>query len=115
MAIVEVRHIRRRYTRGQQERTEIGGVVQVTGREAAVPSGSFQLRHLDTLLLTPNTGDARRAVAGSVATPNGAFGNSVLLRTYITGSTGTRQATLATIGSTPAAGAVSSSFLAFGQ
>lgn len=114
MPIVEVRHIHRS-TRQQRERTVVSGVIQVTGRVGSHPVGSYELRHIENLLLTPNTGDTRRAIAGSVRDPNTTYANSVLLRAWITGTSGTRLASIATLGSTPASGAISAAFTAYGH
>jgi len=123
MAVVQIRHVRRRYTRGDNERIEMSGAVQATGNEGSVPAGSFQLGHVDQIIIGPSTGMAngsafasRRGLAGSVRDPLTTHRNTVRLRTFITGTTGTRTASgPSVIGSVPAAGAVSAPFVVFGH
>jgi hypothetical protein len=119
---VEIRHVRRRWSRGDNENMEVAGGIQVTGGVGSHPVGSYQLRHINSLVLGPATNMAsgsatgpKRGIAGSVRDPMTTYGNSVRLRSFITGTTGTRLASIATIGSTAVAGAVSAPFIAYGH
>lgn len=118
MTTVEIRSIQRSRRR-DQERTVIWGKMRHIGVNTAHPAGSYQLRHIDGILLGPDPTFAKRQVVGSVVDPQApginTYNNSVSLRTKITGSQGSRTTTLAQIGSNAGAGTAGEAyFAAFG-
>lgn len=109
---VNIRSIRRSRTdRAAEERTEIVGAMSLVGRQTAYPAGSLQLRTISEIVFSSKT--QRRGITGSVSSPNN-LGNSVLIVPIYTGTTGTRLASLATLGSHSAIGTVLASFTAYG-
>ncbi|MGH2626372.1 MAG: hypothetical protein ACRDHY_06945 [Anaerolineales bacterium] len=115
MPTIEIRHQARRA--GQDRtKTEVAGAITVTGRVGSYPAGSFGLRHIDSFHSSPSPVAAqRRMVFGSVRGPNDSYGNTVLLGVIITGTTGSRSAAQASIGSKAGAGTGASAyFLAYG-
>lgn len=119
MPVIRVEHIDRGFPRGDSTMKVVAGRINVAARQGSYPAGSFQLRRIVGLVLTESDPSVKRRVMGSVRNPQGAMGetsdNTVLLRAILTGSTGTRSTTMATIGSTAGAGtATTASFLAWG-
>lgn len=109
MATIEIRSIDRRTGSGEREQTQVTGAIRVNSTEAAVPAGSFGLRHLTAIQLTTSY-PTKRGLIGSVAAPLGNYGNSVRLSAMITGSTGSRTTTLAMLGSPAGAGTLASGY-----
>lgn len=102
--------------RGQgrdRESLIVTGRINVTARVGSYPAGSFGLNHVQNVSLTSST--VRRGITGSVRDPETTYRNTVLLRSFIAGSTGTRLLTMAMIGSTSGAGsATAANFMATG-
>lgn len=125
MPVIQIRQIRR-VKRGNsgpasREGIQVSGAITATGRVGTYVAGSFELNHIDTIMLGPSpVAGQRRAVYGSVRNPMGSRGNdswrnSVQLGVILTGSAGTRSTTMATIGSKAGAGtAASAYFIAYG-
>lgn len=112
MSIVTVRHTRP--TRGgDEEFTEVHGIITHARRNADLPAGSFNLRGLAGFQIG-QAYTASRGLIGSVSSPR-TYNNSVNLISQITGTTGTRAVTgPGAIGSVPAAGSVIAPFIAWG-
>jgi len=119
VAVVTIRTIRRasRHGGGDGRYTEITGDIQVVGR-TTVPAGSFKLRFLHQFdVLTSYT--RNRAVQGSASGAVGAnypaAGNNAVIVPRFSGTTGTRLASIATLGSAVASGTTNFSFRAIGR
>lgn len=105
---------------GDGKRAIVYGGLQVTARVGSYPAGSFNLSHIEGIVLMASSGVSfatRRGIVGSVRDPEGTYRNGVLLRSIVTGTTGTRNASgPATIGSTLGAGSLASAqFIAWGM
>lgn len=108
MPVIDIRHVDRREGKGRDEMTDVAGAIRVSSLQATYPAGSFGLRTVVGIVLTPNI--PRRGIYGSVSSP-GILGNTLRLVATITGTTGTRAvSSIAAIGSPAGAGTVTSAY-----
>ena len=110
---VEVRHIRR-ISGGPRdlERVEVVGAMSFVCRQATWPAGSMGLRTVSEILFQSKT--QTRGIAGSVSSP-GILGNTIRITPIILGTTGTRLASIAVLGSHAPTGTILAAFKAVGN
>ena len=113
MPVIRIQNTRRR-TGEDGGMTEVSGQIQVAGAVAAYPAGSFGLRGIADIVFSPANPLVKRTVVGSISDPITIIGNTVQLNVVHTGTTGTRLASIATIGSMAASATASANFTAHG-
>lgn len=110
---IEVRHIRRiRDGPRDNERVEVVGAMSFVGRQATWPAGSVGLRTVSEIMFQSKV--QRRGIMGSVSSP-GILGNTILITPIILGTTGTRLASIAVLGSHAPTGTILAAFKAVGN